>query len=826
MRVSLKWLREFVDLEMTPEELAEQLTLAGLAVEGIHYPGKDIEKIYTGQIVAIEPHPNADKLVVCRVRLGKEGEPLPIVTGAPNVEQGQIIVLAVEGARLAGGVTIKKAKLRGVESRGMLCSWQELGFDTRYIPPDQAHGIIVLPPDTPVGLPAEPLLGLDDVILELEVTPNRGDCLSMLGVAREVAAIYNRPLRYRPPEVAGIELKESVTGRTQVDIFNPELCDRYVARLFTNVRVGPAPLWMQERLRAAGVRPISNIVDITNYVMMELGQPLHAFDYDRLQEGCIVVRKAREGETLVSLDGVTRQLTADMLVIADAAVPVAIAGVMGGVDTEVTEKTVNVLLESASFHPTSVRRTAKKLGLRSEASARFEKGVPSGGCLQAANRAAQLLHQIRAGDVLAGAVDNYPRPQEPKKIILRPARVNYVLGTELTKEEISATLTRLHFEVNSSGEELLVHVPGYRSDVHQEIDLVEEVARLYGYNRIPGTLPRGATTLGLRNREAILTGEVKEALVGCGLTEVVTFSFIHPAVFDQFNLPAQSSLREVVKLQNPLSEEHSVMRTWLLPGLVEVLRRNFHRRVVNGAIFEIGRVFFPRPPGLPEERPVLAAAGMGEIAGGWNSRALAVDYYFFKGVLETVLAKIGISTSFLPESGHPAFHPGRTARIARGTEELGILGEIHPDVLESLEIPLRVVAFELDFAKVMALAKEQLKYVPLPRFPAVQRDLAVVVARDVPARTVEEIIKQAGGPLLRSVTLFDVYEGEQVKKGYRSLAFTLKFFATDRTLTVEEITSSLEKIAARLAQKVGAEIRGEEKPAGISPFFAENKEKR
>ncbi|MEW6273716.1 MAG: phenylalanine--tRNA ligase subunit beta [Bacillota bacterium] len=806
MRVSLKWLREFVDIEVSPEELAEQLTLAGLAVEAIHCPGKEIQQVFTGRIVKIEPHPNADKLVVCRVSLGA-GEPLQIVTGAPNVAEGQVVALAVEGARLNGGLIIKKAKFRGVESSGMLCSWQELGFDAKYIPADQVHGIMVLPPDTPAGMDVKPLLGLDDVILELEVTPNRGDCLSMAGIAREVAAIFNRPFRFPRPQVA--ELAKNIAGLTQVDILNPELCGRYVARLFTNVRLRPSPLWMQERLRAAGVRPISNIVDITNYVMMELGQPLHAFDFDTLREGRIIVRTAKEGEALVSLDGVTRQLTREMLVIADTAAPVAIAGVMGGLETEVTEKTVNVLLESAHFNPLSIRRTSKALGLRSEASARFEKGVDREGCLLAAARAAQLLGQIQAGDVLTGVVDNYPSRREPVKILLRPARVNYVLGTELATEEISATLTRLHFEVNNAGEELLINVPSYRNDVHQEIDLIEEVARLHGYNKIPGTLPCGVNTLGIRAREGMIADRVKEILVGCGLTEVVTFSFVNPGVFDQFNLPAQSKLREVVKLQNPLSEEHSVMRTWLLPGLVEVLRRNFNRRVMTGAVFEIGRVFYPRANELPEEPLKLAAAGMGEIAGGWNVPGLPVDYYFLKGVLETLQAQIGVNFSFTPEREHPAFHPGRTARVASGEEDLGILGEIHPDVLEKLELPLRVVAFELDFGKIIALAQERKEYEPLPRFPAVQRDLALLVPRNVPAQVVGEIIKQAGGPLLRSVTLFDVYEGEQVKKGFRSLAFSLKFLAGDRTLTVEEVASCIENIAAELVQKAGAEIRGE-----------------
>jgi phenylalanyl-tRNA synthetase beta chain len=806
VRVSLKWLRDFVDIDLSPEELAERLTLAGLAVESVEYPGRDISKVYTGLVVKKEPHPNADRLVICQVSLGT-GEPLQIVTGAPNVEEGAVVALAVEGARLAGGTVIKKARFRGVESWGMLCSWQELGFEAKFIPPDQAHGIMVLPPGTPVGADVKPLLGLDDVILDLEITPNRGDCLSILGVAREVAAILNEPLRFSAPEVQ--ETKEGIAGIVRVDIFDPDLCPRYVARLFTNIKVAPSPLWVQERLRAAGIRPISNVVDITNYVMVELGQPLHAFDYDTLEERRIIVRRAREGETIVSLDGVTRELTPEMLVIADAQRPVAIAGVMGGLKTEVTEKTVNILLESACFSPVSVRRTSRALGLRSEASARFERGIDLEGCLTAANRAAQLLFQLGAGEAVAGAVDNYPACRPPVKIFLRPERVNYVLGTALAAEEIAGTLARLHFQVSQAEGGLTVHVPSYRNDVRREIDLVEEVARLHGYNKIPGTLPSGVSTLGYRRRERMLAEQVKDILTACGLTEVVTFSFTSPAVFDLFQLPAGSPLRKAVLLRNPLSEEHSILRTWLLPGLVDVLRRNYNRRVASGAVFELGRVFHPRPEGLPEERLVLAAAGMGELGGSWNLAGLPVDFYFLKGAWEVLFTRLGIKYTIEPEEGHPAFHPGRTARILSGAEELGVIGELHPAVLEKLELPVRVVAAELDFVKMAAAASTEKKYVPLPRFPAVQRDLAVVAAKEVPVQEIVRIIRAAGTELLQSLSLFDVYEGVQVKKGFRSLAFSLKFQAADRTLTVEEVSALIEKITGALSREAGAEIRGE-----------------
>lgn len=807
MRVSFKWLKEYVDIPVAPTELADRLTMAGVAVEGLEEPGKEISNVVTGRILKIEPHPNADKLVICSVTTG-QGEPRQIVTGAPNVREGQVVPVALEGARLAGGLVIKRAKLRGVESRGMLCSGQELGLDPKTMPADQAHGIMILPSDTPLGLDIRPVIGLDDVILELDLTPNRGDCLSMIGVAREVAALLGQPLRF--PRVEVRELFEpSIEGRARVDIVEPGLCRRYVARLFTNVKIGPSPLWMQERLRAAGIRPINNIVDITNYVMLELGQPLHAFDYDTLKDGHVIVRRARPGEVMVSLDGVERLLEPDMLVIADPGGPVAVAGVMGGLATEVTENTTTVLLESAYFHPTSIRRTSRALGLRSEASTRFEKGINLEGCLAAANRAASLLVEIGAGEVATGVIDNYPSSVTRKPIILRPERVGYVLGVDIPGEETKNLLTRLGFAVQEAGRELLVNVPSYRVDINLEIDLIEEVARLHGYDRIPATLPFGATTRGARTREQVLLKRLQGILVECGLTEVVTYSFINPAVFDRFRVPADSPFRETLKLQNPLSEDQSVMRTMLLPGLLEVLQRNFNRRVTDGAIFEIGRVFHPRVgEALPEERPVLAAAVMGKTPAGWNRESVTLDFYYLKGVLEVLAEKLGLPVpTFEREKQNPSFHPGRAALVKLKEDTLGILGELHPDVLEKYELDVRVTAFELDLNILLSLAGKPAKYRSLPRFPGVERDIAVVVRRDIPAGDVFRVIRKAGGPLLRSVQLFDVYEGKQVKEGHRSLAFALKFQADDRTLTDAEVLAHTAAISAALAKQLGAELR-------------------
>jgi phenylalanyl-tRNA synthetase beta chain len=819
VRVSWQWLKEYVDIPVGPEELAEKLTLTGLSLAGMHYMGKEIERVVTGKIQKIDAHPKADKLVICLVDTGQETL-RQIVTGAPNVKEGQVVPVALEGARLAGGMVIKPAKFRGVVSQGMLCSGSELGLTTDIIPVDQAHGILVFPPDTLPGQEVKTMLGLDDCLIELEVTPNRGDCLSMLGVAREVAAIFKQPLRLQIPEVKPQpnEVKEYV----QVEIEDVALCSRYVARLFKQVKIAPSPLWIQNRLRAGGVRPINNIVDLTNYVMLELGQPLHAFDYDRLKEGKIVVRKAREGEELVSLDGVTRTLNPDRLVIADAKEPVALAGVMGGHNTEVTPKTTTVLLESACFHPQTIRRTSQVLNLRSESSNRFEKGVDVEGCTLAAHRTAQLLQDIQAGEVVDGIIDQYPKPFTPRTILLKTDRVNFLLGVKIPTEEEEEILSRLNFQVQRQPNEtsgqapyLIVKVPSYRPDIEREIDLVEEIARLYGYNQIPVSLPFGAATKGKRVDGQEISAKIKEVLISCGLNEVVTFSFINPAVFDRFGLPPESPYRNTIKLQNPLRIDTAALRTTLLPGLVEVIQRNFNRRVTNGAIFEIGRVFYPDSidgagfqSALPEERMMLSAAGTGQTLNSWHQPAIAIDFYYFKGVLETLLTALGLAKiSFEATGKEPGFHPGRTAQVMVNGNQVGLIGELHPDVLENYDLPVPVVTFSVDLTRLTSLPGKSKTYTPLPHFPGVNRDIAVVLPKDIPAAEVCFLIEKTGGNLLRNVRLFDVYQGEQIKKGYRSLAFTLVFQADDRTLTDNEVSVSMEAITAVLKEKLGAELR-------------------
>ncbi|WP_347490786.1 phenylalanine--tRNA ligase subunit beta [Desulfoscipio sp. XC116] len=805
MRVSFKWLQEYVDIDVTPDTLAESLTLAGLAVEAMEEPGKGIEKVYTGKILKIDKHPNADKLVICQVSVG--GEETQIVTGAPNVREGHVIPVAVVGAKLAGGLTIKKAKLRGVESRGMLCSGAELGLDPDILPEDQRHGIMILPSDTPIGVDVKPLIGLDDVVLELELTPNRGDCMSMLGVAREVAAILQKPLKM--PAAEFFAIPPGPEDRVRIDIDDADLCRRYVARLLKNVKIGPSPSWMQERLRAAGVRPISNVVDVTNYVMMEMGQPMHAFDYHKLKNGHIIVRRANPGEAIVSLDKAVRKLTPDMLAITDPDGPVAVAGVMGGLESEVTEGTAAVLLESAYFKPVSVRRTSRDLGLRSESSSRFEKGIDQTGCLRAADRAAALLAEMGAAEVVDLVVDNYPEPAVEKTVLLRPERVNSLLDTELAVSEISVLLTRLQFKVREDMGGLLVTVPGHRPDVGIEADLIEEVARLYGYNRVKNTLPTGAITQGTRTSAQRLAMHVKDFLARSGFNEVITYSFINSRVFDRLGLPENDTYRKVVALQNPLSEEQAVMRTLLFPGLLEVLQRNSNRRVKDGAVYELGRAFYPREgEPLPEEVSVLAAAVTGVTPGGWNARPTSMDFYYLKGILEALMSYVGIKdVTYVPAVDVRGFHPGRVAGVLAGDVELGVIGELHPDVQENYDLSQRVTVMELNFDRLIRAAGAPKKYQPLPKFPGVERDLAIVILKDIPARQIMETIYRAGGAILRGVQVFDIYRGEQFAPDRHSMAFALKFQAVDRTLTDEEVAKKTDAIMTALQKNYGAALR-------------------
>lgn len=800
MRVSLSWLKEFVNISVPAGELAEQLTQAGVAVDRVDEPGKDVAGVVAGEVREVRPHPNADRLVIARVGTGKEE--LQIVTGAMNFKVGDIVPVAPVGATLMGGLTIRRARFRGVESSGMLCAADELGIG------DDHEGILILPPDTPVGVDVGTMLGLDDLILELDLTPNRGDCLSVRGVAREVAAILNLPLK-TPPSVFA-ESAEQVVEPVWVEIENLRLCGRYVARLIMDVKVGPSPLWLQRRLFAAGVRPINNVVDVTNYTMLEWGQPQHAFDYDLVAGGgYVIVRNARPGEVLVTLDGIERRLTPEMLLIADPQKAIGIAGVMGGLDSEVTAGTTRILLESAYFNPAGIRRTSKALGLRSEAVTRFEKGVDPDGCLRAADRTVELIHKIGAGRVVPGVVDVYPEPYVPKTIILRPERIEHILGTAVPIEEIRGILERLEFAPREAEGQLVAGVPSHRSDVTREIDLIEEVARMYGYDRIPPTLPFGATTVGVRTTAQVLEADLKKLLMACGFAEAITYTFVHRKVFDRLRLPEASERRRVVELRNPLNEDQTIMRTLLYPCLLDVLVRNYQRRVTNAALFEIGRIYLPREDSaLPEERLTLAIALMGRTFADWRRKDEPLDFFHLKGSLETVARRIGLGPlTFIPEGDEPSFHPGRTARVVAGETSLGIMGEIHPEVLEAYDLPRGVVVAEIDMECLLSLEKQGARFASLPRFPSVDRDLAFVIRDDVPVQEVAAAIRKAGGELLRELRLFDVYTGHQVRDGHRSLGFALCFRAEDRTLTDEEVGRHLETIIRTLEKAFGAELR-------------------
>lgn len=817
MRVPYRWLQEYVDVGLGPEALAEALTMQGLGVEAVERPGPAFSGVVTGRVLAAEPHPNADRLRVCTVDVG-EAEPRTIVCGAPNVAAGQTVPVALPGAALPGGVTIGEARLRGVLSRGMICSAKELGLPD----PTGGAGILALAEPFPPGRDLREALGLDEAVLVLELTPNYAmHCQSLLGVAREVAALTGGAVRVPAPAVR--EAARPAAALVEVRVEEPDLCPRYVARVIEGVRVGPSPLWLQRRLEAAGMRPINNVVDVTNYVMLEMGQPLHAFDLHRLggtgERKRIVVRRARPGETLVTLDGAERRLATDDLVIADGEEggrAVALAGVMGGGNSEVTPETTAILLESASFHNLSVRRTARRLGIPSEASSRFEKWVDPEGCRAAADRAMTLLQELAGGEVLAGAVDVYPRPAEPRRIAARSAWINAFLGTALSDAEMGAIFERLGFEVGDfHAGSILVTVPTRRPDVEGEADLAEEVARLHGYNRIPVTLPKSPAAPATPSPERRLAAEARAVCLAAGLCEVMTYSFMDPAGFDRVGLPADDARRRAIPLANPLSEDQGVMRTCLLPLLLEVAATNVRHRRTDVSVFEIGRVYLPKGlplAELPEERLALGAVLMGAAdRGGWYGPAVEADFYHAKGLVEAVCRRLGVDGVTFEAHAAPGYHPGRTARLlapgGSGAQTLGVLGELHPETARAYDLPGRVLAVELDLTALMALARPVRAYRPLPRFPASDRDLAVLVPDGVPAARVEATIAAAGGDLLESVRLFDLYRGAGVPEGWRSLAYSLVYRAGDRTLTDAEVDAVHGRVRAALAERLGARLR-------------------
>lgn len=808
MRTSIKWLKEYVDFPDTPEGLAEKMTMAGVPVENLEHRGEGLAGVVVGRITELTAHPNADKLFVCKVDIG--AKPVTIVTGATNLKAGDVVPVALPGAKLAGGLEIGTANFRGVESQGMLCSGEELGMDNKIVPPELRDGIYILPSYTKPGTDALAVLGLDDVVLEFELTPNRADCFSTMGLAREVAALTGGTLT-KPMLMLKEEGGAKAGDLAAIEIKEPTLCARFTARILQDVKIGPSPAWLQRRVQAAGMRPISNVVDVTNFVMMELGQPMHAYDYSLLAKHTIIVRKANPGERLTTLDGVKRELTPDMLVIADAVQAVGLAGVMGGLATEVTTGTRTVLLEAASFNGASIRRTSKALGLRSEASGRFERGVNTADIIRALDRAAKLLEEMGACTVCPGVIDVYPDVQLPRQINFTPAQINARLGVDVPAAKMVDILRRLGFTVDGQPDKYLVTVPTWRGDVSRPDDLSEEIARIWGYDKIPLTTPAGNAKAGTQSYTQTIADRTKDILTGLGYSEIITFSFAHPAVFDKLNLPDDSELRSAIPILNPITDDFPLMKTTLMGGVLQTVAGNLARKNDDLRIYELGAVYRPhRLPlaELPAEPPMLCGALCGKRTDlAWNQPRDMVDFYDAKGAVEALLEKLGITGYEVRPGEYAAMHPGKTALFLKNGELLGAAGEAHPKVLDAFSLGRPVYLFELDIAQLVKHAVLIGAYRSLPRFPAVARDLAVIVPQAVAAGEAAAAIAAAGGELLAGVRLFDMYTGEQVPAGAKSLAFALTFQAPDRTLTDDEVEGHYGRIVAHLETALGAKLR-------------------
>lgn len=807
MKVSYNWLSEYVDLSgVTPHELAEKLTRSGIEVETVEARNTGVSKVVVGYVKERSKHPDADRLSVCIIDAGQE-EDLQIVCGAQNVAQGQKVPVALIGAKLPGDFNIKRSKLRGVESQGMICSAKELGLNDKLLGKDQQEGILVLPEDAEVGMDAVSYLGMDDYILELGLTPNRSDCLSMLGVAYEVAAILGREVIL--PTVEVVENGEA--NPVQVTIEASEQSYQYAGRHFTNVKIGSSPQWLKNRLMAAGVRPINNVVDVTNYVMLEYGQPLHAFDASKVQDRTIVVRLASEGEKLVTLDDQERQLDTETLVIADPSKGLAIAGIMGGANSEINDGTSEIILESAYFTPQSIRRSARMLQMRTEGCARWEKGVDQARVIPAGERAAMLIQQLSGATVSKGIANAKVQEKTPVTVDLSLEKCNLHLGTTLTVEEISAIFDRLGFTYQLENNTWHVQVPTRRGDITLPEDLIEEVARLYGYDNIPTTLPGGETTQGKLTRDQSIRRTIRHFLIGLGLQEAVSYSLVDPAHANDVAGLHAGNKREIA-LAMPMSEEHSVLRTNLLPSLLNVATYNKNRQNHDLALFEVGNVFLTEEEKLtklPEEKYYLAALISGNWAHqNWMGVKQPVDFYLLKGILESLINRLGIgAVAFEATTNREGMHPGRTANVLVNGEVIGYIGQLHPTVENSYDLDETYV-FQLDASKLYAHAADLELYAPLPKFPAITRDLAFVVDCAVPASTLTNLIREQAGELLESLTLFDVYTGERIASDKKSMAFSLVFRNQERTLQDEEVQHATARVVQALAEQTGAELRG------------------
>lgn len=791
MDLSIRWLKDYVDIgDISMRDFSEAMSMSGSKVEGWTTEFEDIKNVVVGKILSVEPHPDSDHLVICQLDVGQQ-EPVQIVTGASNVHVGDMVPAALHKSQLPNGVKITKGKLRGVMSNGMMCSIAELNLTKGDFPYAAENGIFLLQEDCQVGQDIASAIGCNDTCVEFEITPNRPDCLSVLGLAREAAVTFGKELKMHTPQVKGCG--GDVHDYLSVEVRNPQLCPRYTAKVVKNVKIGPSPRWMRERLRASGVRPIDNIVDITNYVMLEYGQPMHAFDIEYVKDHKIIVRNAVSGETIQTLDGVDRTLSEDMLVIADSEKASAVAGVMGGEHSGINENTHTVVFESACFKGSSVRITAKKLGMRTESSGRFEKGLDAQNCLPAVMRACELVELLGAGEVVDGVIDVDNTNYQPTRIHLDADWTNRFLGTDIPKEQMVKILTDLQFQME--GDEIIV--PSFRSDVEHKADIAEEIARFYGYNNIPTTIAKGSPEGGY-NEYQKFERVVNQNMLAQGMYEIMTYSFVSPKQYDKIRLPKDDPKRQSVVIRNPLGEDTSIMRTNAIPSMMDILSKNYNNR--NGAVslYEIGNEYIPvEGELLPDEVPNLVLGMYGDDK----------DFFTLKGVVENLLDTLAIREYDVDaKSDDPTFHPGRCAVLSKDGEEFGIIGEVHPLVCANYGINTRVYVGKLKLRKLFAMMDTQRSYVPMPKFPASTRDLALLCDDALPVMTMEKAIKAAAGKILEKIELFDVYKGSQIAEGKKSVAFNISMRASDRTLTDEEVNGAMSKILKAL-EELGAQIR-------------------
>ena len=809
MKASLQWMNEYVplDLNRPAQELADELTQAGIPVEEVLSMDPGLKKIYTGKIVEITKHPDADKLQVCQVQcLSEDGEEITkqIVTAATNVAVGQIVPVAYHKSRLADGTEIKKGKLRGVVSEGMFCSVAEFGISSDLVRPEEAQGIYIFPEGTPIGLDIKEALMLDDTVYEFELTANRADCFSMVGLSREFGIMTNQKALF--PVIMVNENGESIEGKASVAIEAHDLCTRFTSRLVTNVTIEPSPLWMQNRLRNSGIRPINNVVDVTNYVMLELGQPMHAYDYDCVADHTLIARRAKVGETLTTLDGNERELNESMLIIADTKGPIGVAGVMGGLTSEVTDKTTNVLFEAAVFNGPSIRRTSKALGMRSEASGRFERGVNHKYTAYAIDRAAQLLQQICPScKVSVGVIDVYPEPVEQRTVTFTAEQINDYLGTSIEKDRMVDILTKLEFGITESGDTIEALVPTWRDDVTVMPDIAEEVARIVSYDNIAPTIPVAILSSGGMTPKKALTKEVTHYLAHAGLSQIITFSFMHKDGLTNMMLPEGDNRYTAIPILNPISEEFPYMRTTLVPAVIEAAKRNIAQQNKDLWLFETANVYEPKSLPLtevPHERPMACGIMMGKVTeAAWNQAQRDTDFYDVKGVVDGLLAKLGLTQYNIQPSSESYYHPGVSAHYTVNGVTIANYGELHPQVVKNFDLSGKVYMFEIDLEAVLSITVPPFRYQSFSKFPGTSRDLAIVAPVSVTSGDIVALIKEHGGEYLESVSIFDVYEGEHIEAGYRSLAYNLQFRSMEGTLNDEDIDGAIQAIIDALATK-------------------------